>query len=1041
MLIKRFVEFAIDKPILNHIFLAFILVMSILAYKNVPKEIFPPIDTDQIIISGGYPGTSADVLDKMAAKNIEDELKNIDSLDTIKTTIKNGAFTMTVDIKRGSNNIAVLNDVKDAIAKIKRDLPSDMDEPIAKIQEKSFPLVLIALAGKVSTKELILRADELKSELAKIKDLSEISIRGDADDELLFSIDDERIKAYGLDKAAVVAALSNISSIFPVGTIKQRGSHLYISTYNGEKDKKSVEDTILTIGDKRVRLGDIAEVTFGLSDETEISHYNGVRNISINVTKSKSGNAIALSKQIKEMLKEKEKEHPELKYRVYTDTSVWIKNRLNTVVSNILFGLMLVFLSMLIFVNRGIAFVVAIGIPVSFMIGLIVTELLGDSINMLSLLGALIALGMLVDEAIVVAENIYRHLEEGKSRREAAIMGTVEMFPAVLTATLTTIFAFLPMLLLTGDMGAFIKIIPIMISVLLISSLFEAFYFLPLHSYDFLRLQKESFTTHSIWEHLYRWYDNLLHFLFRKKVISLFAIVVTIFLATFVMLKQSKFQLFPEFDVTQIYVSGKVNVNSELQDTEKEVSEIEQLLLKKLRQKDFSSVTSVMGIKIDAKNQAELGDNLFQVFIDLKERAPDNFYNKYINPIFSIDYDKNLLVREHDARDIGKDIEKWIEPLKAKKDAKGKLLFEELTVRVPGAGVVANDIEISLSGKDEKEIIHGVKKLENALLHVKGVYNVADDATIGAKELKLRVNRYGQSLGFNEQSISNQLRSYYLKGEYSKMFNDEGLVRIRVEGDVKDRLSSLDGMELNIPNTNRFVALKDICDFVLVQGFVTINKEDGKRIRTVVASIDKKQITSAEVMEHLAPVLKELEKAGYGVDIKGEEQENNKNKKEIGQSAIIAIFLIFITLIWLFNSFKKSLIVLSTIPLSLLGVLIGDAVMGINLTMPGLIGVVGLAGVVVNDGLIMVSFIKDAKDSETLMKKARTRLRPILLTSITTVLGLSTLMFFAAGQALILQPMAISLGFGLAWATVLNLIYVPLLYAVVYRIKPPLAKE
>ncbi|WP_345980802.1 efflux RND transporter permease subunit [Sulfurimonas sp. HSL3-2] len=1038
-MIKKFVEFAIDKPILNHIFLAFILVMSIFAYINVPKEIFPPIDTDQIIVTGGYAGTSADVLDKMVAKSIEDELKNIDSLDTIKTTIKNGAFTITVDIKRGSNNISVLNDVKDAIDKTKRDLPSDMDDPIAKIQEKSFPLVLIALAGKVSTKELILRADELKSELSKLKDLNDITIRGDADDELVFRINEERIKAYGLDQASVVSALSNISSIFPIGTIKQRGSHLYISTYNGEKDKKSVEDTLITVMGKRVRVGDIADVSFELSDESEISHYNGVRNISINVTKSKSGNAIALSKEIKEILKEKEKQYPNLQYRVYTDTSIWIKNRLNTVVSNILFGLILVFISMLIFVNRGIAFVVAIGIPVSFMIGLIATQLLGDSINMLSLLGALIALGMLVDEAIVVAENIYRHLEEGKSRREAAVMGAVEMFPAVLTATLTTIFAFLPMLLLTGDMGAFIKIIPIMISVLLLSSLFEAFYFLPLHSYDFLRLQKEGFATHSIWEHLYRWYDRLLHFLFRRKHLSLIMIAGLILLATFVMIKQSKFQLFPEFDVTQIYVSGKVDVNSELQDTEKQVSKIEKVLLEKLDKKEFSSVTSVIGIKIDAKNQAELGDNLFQIFIDLKERAPDNFYNKYINPLLSIEYDKDLLVRGRDAKDMAEDIKSWIKEFKTQKDANGKPLFDELTIRVPGAGVVANDIEISFSGKSEDEIIAGIKKVQSALSKIDGVYNITDDATVGAKELKLRVNRYGQSLGFNEQIVSSQLRSYYLKGEYAKMFNEEGLIRIKVEGDVKDRLSSLNGIELSVPNSNSFVALKDICDFVVIQGFVTINKEDGKRIRTIFASLDKKKVTSSEVMQKIDPLLKELEKEGFTLDIKGEEKENNKNKKEVGQSAIIAIFLIFITLIWLFNSFRKSLIVLSTIPLSLLGVLVGHAIMGLNLTMPGLIGIVGLAGVVVNDGLIMVMFIKKATNSEELMKMARTRLRPILLTSITTVLGLSTLIFFASGQALILQPMAVSLGFGVTWATVLNLIYVPLLYAVVYRIKPPLA--
>jgi multidrug efflux pump subunit AcrB len=190
-------------------------------------------------------------------------------------------------------------------------------------------------------------------------------------------------------------------------------------------------------------------------------------------------------------------------------------------------------------------------------------------------------------------------------------------------------------------------------------------------------------------------------------------------------------------------------------------------------------------------------------------------------------------------------------------------------------------------------------------------------------------------------------------------------------------------------------------------------------------------------MSKLQNVFKELKAEGFKIEIKGEEKENNKNKREMMQSGIIALFLIFITLVWLFDSIKKSLIVISTIPLVLLGVYVGHWVMGLNLTMPGLIGVVGLAGVVVNDGLIMVDFIKNSKDTEELMQNAKTRLRPIILTSLTTVLGLLTLIFFASGQAMILQPMAVSLGFGIAWATVLNLIYVPLLFAVVYKIKEP----
>ena len=231
------------------------------------------------------------------------------------------------------------------------------------------------------------------------------------------------------------------------------------------------------------------------------------------------------------------------------------------------------------------------------------------------------------------------------------------------------------------------------------------------------------------------------------------------------------------------------------------------------------------------------------------------------------------------------------------------------------------------------------------------------------------------------------------------------------------------------------MALGEVADFIYTQAFVTIEKENGTRIRSVYASLDKEKQTSAEAITAIRPKLEQLEKQGFHVDIKGEERENAKTKREMSQAAAVAIFLIFITLVWLFDSLVLSLIVLSTIPLSIVGVYVGHWMMGLNITMPSLIGIVGLAGVVVNDGLIMVSFIRKAADAEALMKLARTRLRPILMTSVTTVLGLMTLIFFAAGQAQILQPMAVSLGFGLLWATVLNLLYVPLLYAVIYRIR------
>ena len=1042
-MIRKFITFAVDKPIINHILMVFMLVLSIFAYRNIPKEIFPPSSLDQISITGGYPGASADVLDKMAVKNIEDDIKSISEVENIDTVIQNGFFSIKADIKSGSDNLLVLGDVKDVIANTRRDLPADMDEPIAKITIHDFPLLIIAISGEVPKKRLLDIAEDLKSKLSVYKNLSGISIWGDADDEVLIKIDNEKLLAYDLPKESVYKAISSLSSIFPIGTIEQKGSHLYISTQNGEKSVKAFESSLITVAGKRIRLGDIAKVSFGLSESNGISHFNGVQNISINVNKTKEGNAIALSKEIKSLLKEVEKEYKEVVIEVYTDTSVWIKNRLNLVSSNILFGLILVFLALFMSVNYKIALVVGIGIPASFMITLIAADMIGYSLNMLTLLGALIALGMLVDEAIVVAENIYRHMEMGKTPREAAIDGSVEMFPAVLTATLTTVFAFLPLLILSGEMGMFMKVLPVMISILLVSSLFEAFYFLPLHAKELFSMKdtKVDHDRNNFWVKLDIVYEKILKKLLKRTKRSLFLLVAFILLATAGMLSITKFKLFPEFDSTQIYLSGKIDVNSKLEDTEKYVTELEHKLLEYYKSQgdgkgEVSSITSIVGLLFNSDQTFESGNNLFHIFINLHEKAAENFFDTYLNPIFSLEYDGSDMIREKKAQEIAQETQKdVIEAFRQMKLPNGEKLFSEINIFVPQTGIVGHDIEIGLNTLDEKKQLLAIGELKKALSDIEGVFDVTDNAKEGVQELKLRVNEYGQMLGFSESYVTSVLKGSFLTGEYGKMFDDKGLIRVRIEDPNKDSDLKIRSVQLTTPDGKSVVRLDEVCDFVYKKSYVKIFKENGDRVRTVIARVESKTILATDVMKKVKPLLEKFEKEEIKVIIKGEEKENNQMKKEMSQAAIMALFLIFISLVWMFNSLVLPLIIISTIPLTVVGALVGTYIMGINMTMPGLMGVIGLAGVVVNDGLIMLSFIRNAKDQSEMMEKAGHRLRPILLTSITTVLGLSSMIFFASGQALIIQPMAISLGFGIAWATVLNLYYVPLMYAVIYKVK------
>ncbi|MBU0924519.1 efflux RND transporter permease subunit [bacterium] len=1023
-MIKTIIEFSLRKPLLNHFILFFVFLLAFFSYFKIPKEIFPPSAMDAITINGFYTGASSELLDKIAVSEIEDELLGLSSADTISSTIKNGSFSIKVDLKEGYKAKEEIDDVKDIVTKIKSNLPSDMDEPTVKAVEFSFPLITVAVYSKNSdSKEYLIEvAKDVKSKVMQLKDLSQVTVLGESDKELLMILDNEKINAYGLEKTAVINAISSLSSIFPIGMIKDVSTHYYLSTFNGEKDVDKIKNTLIKINGKSVYLRDIADIKYTLGDIADISHFNGNPNIAVGINKGVEGDAIELVKQIKQITKDFEAKYSNLEFDTYIDTSIWIKNRLNTVVSNILFGLILLFFALFLFINLRIAIVIAIGIPTSFMIGLIGAEYFGYSLNMLSLLGALIALGMLVDEAIVVGENIYRHMEMGKDKFTAARDGALEMYPAVLTATATTIFAFLPILLMTGEVGKFMQILPIMISILLLSSLFEAFFFLPLHAKDILKVSKDERKSHKVWNYNYKLYGNILEFLLRGKYIAIIVMVGLIFAGSYAIFKSQKFRFMPSFDSTQVYITGSVGVGKKIEQTETLVFELEKEMLSSLDFKNsINSVSSVIGMKLDGKNMPHYEEFYFHVFVNLHERAAENFFEKYINPYLSPKYDDSNMIREISAQDVEEQLKQILEPyIKSNK-------FDELKIFVPQTGIVKNDVEIAISGKKENSII-AVNKLKESLSKIEGVSNIADDLIIGNYELKFKVNSYGYNLGINEETILNQLRPFYFKGTYSKMFDNQGIIDIVFESKHKDILESLDTFTINTAS-NQKVLLKDVVEFIKVPSYSQIFKENNEQIISVTASLNK--ITSAEVFEKMDNEIQELRR-DVKLVIKGEQEENEKVQKEMAQAALMAIVLIFMALVWMFDSYVKPLIILSTIPLSILGVLLGHLIMDINISMPSLIGMVGLSGVIVNDGIIMMDFIKKSKNIADLVHYSKMRLRPILLTSITTVLGLGTLIFFSSGQALILQPMAVSLGFGILWATILNLYYVPMVYRIIY---------
>ncbi|MBU0632137.1 efflux RND transporter permease subunit [bacterium] len=1021
------IEYFIKSKHLSYVLLIFLLYLGYNAYVNIPKEMFPTVVLDKISITGKYAGASASNMDKMAVRDIEDEISNLNGIDKTETTIIPGSFVITLTLNEHADKINLLSKVKDSISASRQYLPSDMNEPVAKLLDKSKSLIKLSISStKLTKSELIPIAQDIKTKLSRIRNISEISIRGDADQELSIRLNSNAILTYNLSQSDVISAISNLSYIFPIGDIEDRGNFVFISTINGKSSKQDYKDAILKIGAKFVRLGDIADVNIYYPQTNTLSSFNANQTLTLVIDKSEEGDSIKLSKQLQEYVKKIQSNYKDIIFDFYQDSSKPVKDRLDTVVSNMMFGLILVFISMYIFINLRIAIIVAVGIPFSFIIGLLFIYYMGYSINIVSLLGALIVIGIVVDDAIVVSENIQRHIDEGRSNDEAALIGVKEMMLPVTLATITTVVAFLPMFMLTGEIALFLILVPIVVVMILIGSLLESFLFLPLHAQEFLRKSNNFFD----WTGFQDLYEKVLHKFIKYKKLSLLLFLILIPLLTVVTIQSMKFQFFPNFDGNNLYISGKLSVDTPIDDTFKIAQEIEREMMKHKEEFSLKSISATSGYRRSLSGETEHSNNVFYITMELFDREDTNWINKYVNPLlnFSFNFNDPEKIRQKRTFELSPLAKEIIEPYKKKYN------MVELGVTEDKPGMIRSDIQINLSGVNDTELESSINKLEKKLASIEGVLNYSDNIRYGKMEYKIKINPYGESLGLSEASIARVLSDSFLGKRQTSTFNDRGVMEIKTEDMDKDKTKTL--LDFDIPlSDGRFVKLLQVADIVKIRDYEKIDKLNGNIIKTVFANVDKRRITPQEILDQLQPTLDQISDSGIEVTLLGEKEKSTQLKSDMKKAIFLALFLILITLLIIFPKIKYALMVMSVIPLSVLGALIGHKLLGINLTMPSIIGILGLAGVVINDGIIMLDFLHGTHKTDEFYKRAKLRLRPIVITSVTTFLGLFTLIFYATGQAVILQPIAVSIGFGLVWGTFLNLLYLPTLYALINGIK------
>ncbi|WP_331774244.1 efflux RND transporter permease subunit [Sulfurospirillum sp. 1612] len=1022
---KKIIKFFLDNSRMNYTFFVLILALGVYSYTKIPKEIFPTFDLDKIMVRGSYSGTSINILDKIAVKDIEDAIKGIEGIDDMNSVIVPGSFSITLDLLKGYDKYNIANQIKDAISDISQNFPSDMNDPKVVVLNTSRSLLTLAVSSdKIPRAQLKKFVKDLRTKILNVKDISDVTIYGDSDMYYDVKVNEKKLDALGINKTTFFTALSNISYIYPIGKIEGTGQHFYISTYNGAKNAKEMEKSIIKVGNKTIYLSDVATVEKRYEDATTLATIDTRPSFNLAITQIDGGNALNATKNIEAMLKPIRAKNKEISFQITRDGSKIIRDRLNIVVSNILFSMILVTLLLAILINSKMAFIVGLGIPTSIIMAVVYFHFFGYTINMISLIGVLLALGILVDDAIVVAESIQQYVEKGYSTYEAALTGASDVAKPVIMASVTTLFSFIPVLMLSGTMGEFMKLIPIAVSALLVASLVESFIFLPLHASHILNAKSKVLS----WDKLNKLYNYIIHKLmtFRKTFLFLFLIIVPVL--TVLGIKQARFQMFPKFDSTLMTISMKADINTPIEETYKKVNAIARILNQNKKKFDIESITTVAGHRTNAEGGGETYPYVANINLELYKIKPTDFVNKFVTPYLSLYYDKSGRIRTQSSQEIAKEIRQFLK----KEGFKKKLKLDELFVAERRAGPVKSDIKIGIISNKVKETRYAITQIKEALKKLKGIKSISDDAKSGIDEIKLKLNSYGEELGLSEKSLGSILSDFFLERKISTALDSTDLLEIKTQSIDKNNLQALKDMLIPLGD-GRKVMLHQIVDFNIVKSFEKVNKNFGETTFYVYANVDPKILTASEAIEKIKPVLNTLQEKGIHLRLLGEQEKSAELKTDMLSATFVAILLILLSLLYLFNSFKDTFIIASVIPFSFLGVIIGHQIMGLNLSMPSIIGALGLAGVVINDGILMLTYLRKTKTLDEFFVESSKRLRPIFLTSITTLLGLSTLIFFPTGQAVIFQPLAVSLGFGLGWGTFLNLLYVPTLYAVLHK--------
>ncbi len=1024
------IRFSISNPLITNLMLGIVVILGVLSWRALPQEMFPTFQLDAVSIRVTFEGASPEEVERQITIPVEEEFDGMPEIDVMTSTSMEGMASINIELKPGTDVDQYMRDAQTALDQI-TDLPDEAEEPELVRLKARFPVISMTLYGDVARGYLYDQADLIKQRMAQIPGVASVGIAGNRDWEIWIEVDPFNLAAHGVSLGQVLKAVRGNLRDLPGGTLKAREGDILLRGKGVAPDPARIAQIVVLSNDRggQLQLGEIAEIKLRLEEAVTQGRFNGRPSVNLTVTKTADASTIDVADAVREFSAGLRAElPPTIRVGLFNDLSVYVRTRLNTVKSSGLVGLCLVLLSLYVFLNFRVALITAMGIPVSFLVAVTTIYYLGYTINMVSLFAFLIALGLIVDDAIIVTENVYRHMEMGKPAHEAARVGTREVMWPVLASTATTVAAFMPMFAIEGIMGAFIAVIPVVVSAALMGSLWEAFGVLPSHAAELLQTDSNQSRSRRIdWRALLDRYQALLRWaLSNRYFVALFSIGVLLAALAYAATRLP-FQLFDDVDIGQFFINAEAPNTYSLEDTAELATRMESIILESLDETEIDTLLTNVGVSFIDFNRFQIGSHYIQLVIDLQKARPTGFLERFVSPLVSLQF-RWEGSRTRATEDI-------INELRSKLQAVTGI--SRMSIQRPQGGPAGADIEVGVTGPDVTVLRAQAERIVEYLQRLPGVQDVRQNLETGKLEYQYSLNDRGRELGLNQSDLADAIRTGFLGVEAVHVTLGDKRVPVRViYPDVIRQSSDLERLPI-VLDDGRLVYLGDVAAITTGRGMNTISRRDTRRLGIVTAEVDDEVTTALEITDQVKTGFSSLERElpGYNLIFLGEKKDAAESFQGMRDALLIAGAIIFFILAALFRSLLDPLVVMFAIPFGSIGVIFGHMLFGYNLQFLSAVGFLALTGIVVNDSLILVSFAKRMRSEgldriEAMLEAGRVRVRPILLTSITTFLGISPLIFFATGQTAFLSPMAISLGFGLLFATVIILVSIPCFYLI-----------